>query len=220
MNKIKIVKLIDAEGNVFGVNQDGGDLIILAKAMGYTGSTFQLARLDPVTFVPISIDTAHHHIHDGSSYHAFINAVGASGTKATLTFKTPNTSKLIHIVVGFRANVESLITCGEASTVTGASGSDFTPVNRNRNSSTTSGLITEGSAGGAGKITQGATVTNFGTILHIEHIGDGKQEGGEARGTHEWVLKPDTVYAIEVETEAASSEAHLELDWYEHISLE
>ena len=46
MDRIKIVKLIDADGKVFGVNQEGNDIIIRSKAQGYTGETFQFLRID------------------------------------------------------------------------------------------------------------------------------------------------------------------------------
>ncbi len=44
------------------------------------------------------------------------------------------------------------------------------------------------------------------------------KQGGEERGTTEWILKPSTTYAIEVESEASSSEVMVEMDWYEHTA--
>ena len=56
----------------------------------------------------------------------------------------------------------------------------------------------------------------FGTKLTELQVGSGKV-GGEARGQGEWVLKKGTVYAFEIESQAATSEVSMELVWYEHI---
>ena len=170
--------------------------------------------LDTISLARKTVLEAHSHIHIGDSYTAEHNAVGASGTKATLTFTTPDTTKRIHFLVTMRGNVESFYTLGEGVTVTGSSGSDYAPRNRERNSSSISVLISAGSAGGVGYVTLGAAVTNFGTVLETLHFGSGKQ-GGESRDIREWVLKQNTTYALEVESQAANSEITIEGHWYE-----
>ncbi len=185
----------------------------------FTGATQQYPRLDPATFNLQTITEAHGHVHESRSFHVFINASGGSGTKATISFKTPDTTRWIHLAVHARGNVESHLTCGEGATITADSGSDFAPLNRNRNSVVESVVISAGSGGGAGNVTTGGTVTDFGTLIHLEHLGNNKI-GEESRGEIEFVLKRNTTYAIEVETEAASSEAFVELEYYEHTDLE
>jgi len=188
------------------------------RTYGKTGdATYQVPRIDAWTHAFMTLDYEHHEVHAGSSYHAFLNVSGGSGTKATFTLTTPNTTKWAHLVIHFRASVESNIHFGEGATVTSSSGSDFAPLNKERNSNNTSGMISSGSAGGAGNITSGSAVTNFGTTLHLEHVGSGRA-GGESRGTNEWILKQNTTYAIELISEAASSELFLELHWYEHTN--
>lgn len=156
----------------------------------------------------------HHIIHAGYAFTAEHNASDGSGTKATISFTTPATGKLIHLLVTMRANVESFYTFGEGVTVTAVSGSDYAPRNRNRNSSLVTTLISAGSAGGAGMLTLGGAITDFGTVLETLHIGMGKQ-GGESRDIREWVLKRGTTYGLEVEAEAASSEVTIEIHYYE-----
>ena len=173
------------------------------------------AGLDAATNVMETIEYEHHEIHSGSSYHAYANAAGGSGTKATITFTTPDTLKWAHVVVSGVSNVIASFTFGEGATVTSPTGSDFVPRNRNRNSDNVSGMISSGSAGGAGNVTTGATVTDFGTILQFQQMGAGKV-GGESRGAAEWVLKRNTTYALECESQAATSEVHVNLEWYEH----
>ena len=160
------------------------------------------------------IDYNEHQVHEGLSYTADDNVAGGSGSKATISFLTPNSDVDIHIIISVRANVESIYTLGEGATVTGASGSDYAPRNQNRRSHKTSALRGAGSAGGVGFVTLGATVTDFGTVLETLHFGAGKL-GGEDRGVREWVLARNTVYAAEVETQAASSEAFVEIHYSE-----
>lgn len=241
MSEIKIVKLIDPDGKVYGVEKTGNvphvkvsssvlpsGASTAAKQLlnshdvqikSYTGASQQYPRLDPATFNLRAITEPHSHIHESLAFHIYVNASGGSGIKATISFKTPNTTKWAHMVIHARGNVESHLTIGEGATITGVSGSDFAPHNRNRNSVVASMLISEGSAGGTGNVTIGGAVTNFGTVIHLEHFGNNKV-GEENRGEIEWILKQNTIYAIELETEAASSEAFIELEYYEHVNLE
>jgi len=170
---------------------------------------------DASTEAVMTIEYPHHEIHEGSMYHAHHNASGGSGTKATISLTTPNTTKHLHVVIQGRGNVESMMTIGEGATVTAASGTDDAPHNRNRNSANVSTAISAGSAGGAGFITTGGAVTSFGTILNVEHFGAGNRAGGDSR-SEEWVLKANTTYAFEVESQAATSEVGININWYEH----
>ena len=188
--------------------------LLTARWGSGSGETDEV-RIDASTNSLNCISYEHHEIHGGSLYTAEDNASGGSGTKATISFTTPDTTKWAHAIFTVRANVESHYTLGEGATITAASGADYVPRNQNRNSGNASALISAGSAGGAGKVTIGGTVTNFGTVLETIHFGSGKQ-GGEGRGMREWVLKQNTTYACEVETEAASSECTIEIHWYEH----
>lgn len=159
-------------------------------------------------------DSNEHRIEGGKAYTAEHNADGSSGTKATISFTTPDTSIEIHLLVTMRANVESFYTFGEGASM-GVAGSDYAPRNRNRRSGNTTSLLSaDGAANVKGQLTLGGTVSDFGTVLETLHIGIGKQ-GGESRDIREWVLKPNTVYALEVESEAASSEVTIEIHYYE-----
>jgi len=175
-------------------------------------------RIDASTNTLQTIDYGHHEIHAGSGFHAEAKAAGGSGTKATITLTTPNTTKWAHVIVSFYSNVEAQVSVGEGATVTAESGTTLPAYNRNRNSGTATTMISEGTTGGdaAGALTQGATVSNFGTALVDDRqIGSGR-EGGETRELGEWVLKQNTIYAFECESQAASSEVRVIIDYYEH----
>lgn len=189
---------------------------IKATHDGYELST---PRLDATALGFIVVAGSEHEVHAGHAFHVEHNATGGSGTKATISFTTPNTTNWSHIIVHMRSNVESFYTLGEGATITAASGSNYAPRNRNRNLvSITSTLISAGSAGGAGNVTLGGTVTTFGTVLETLHIGSGRQTGGSEYGIDEWILKQNTTYALEIESEAASSEITIEMHWYEHTN--
>jgi len=176
-------------------------------------------RIDASTNVLSTIGYAHHEIHAGSSFHAEAKAAGGAGTKATITFKTPAGTKWAHVFIHGTTNVAAQFSFGEGATVTAGSGTTLPAYNRNRNSGTATTMISEGTTGAdaAGALTQGATVSNFGTaLIDDRQVGAGNKTGGESREDSEWVLDADTVYAIEMESQAATSEVSVRIDYYEH----
>lgn len=188
---------------------------LLRAAWGSGADENADVRIDAATSSLVTVDYAHHEVHSGDAFAATHSAAGGAGTKATISFATPDTTKWAHVLVFSTSNVAALLTVGEIATVTAVSGADYAPRNKNRNSGTASTLISAGSAGGAGLVTIGGTVTDFGTILEELQVG-AKKVGGDVRGTNEWVLKQDTVYAFEIEAQEASAEVSMVLEWYEH----
>lgn len=175
----------------------------------------ELLVFDSMAGILVTLGTDLYGINQGNSFTAEHNAAGGSGTKATISFTTPPIGDMIHLLVAMRSNVEAFYTLGEGVTVTAASGSDYVPRNRNRRSTHTSKVVSAGSAGGKGYVTLGGAVTDFGTTLETLHFGAGKV-GGEITELRNWVLKPNTTYAVEVESEAASSEITVEIHYHEH----
>jgi len=175
--------------------------------------------MDAATHNLIMISEPHAMIHAGKMFEIHDHQEGGTATKTTITFKTPDTDEHMHIFIVARSTVEAFLTIGEGATVTALSGTDKVPLNRNRNSATVSTLISEGSAGGAGNVTVGAAVTDMGLELWKPHFGSGKV-GGEARDEEERELKANTVYVIEVETQATSGEVDLDINIYQHADLD
>ena len=232
MDKIKIVKLIDANGKVFGVNQEGNDLVIRAKIMDYTGSTFQFARLDPSSFVAVGIDYAHHQIHEGNSfsishYEADFDKIENFG----VLFTTPNTLNRIHMFPIVYAGAASLFEICEAPTLdTGNYPTVFSaPINRDRNSSTVSTLLSVRAAPVVNRVSlkrpgDGIPVTADGTIIHAEMIGSSKQGGGSGgRDNNEYMLKQNTTYYFRLSGSAGGADntvGSIILSWYENKAKE
>jgi len=163
------------------------------------------------------IDYEHHEIHAGSAFTAEANAAGASGTKATISFTTPAGTKYLHMIVESRTNVAAVFTLGEGATVTADSGTNYLARNKRRVATmNVSTVLPAGSAPAtAGNVTVGGTVSNFGTVLETFQVGSGKT-GDNPRGVAEWILAPSTVYAVEIESQAATSEVRISIHWYEH----
>ena len=232
MDKIKIVTLIDADGKVFGVNQDSGDLITLAKTKGYTGSTFQFAIIDPTSFAAIGIDYAHYRIHEGNSFS--ISHYEADFDKAEnfgVLLTTPNTLNRIHMFPIVYAGAASLFEICEAPTLnTGNYPTVFaTPINRDRNSSTVSTVLSVRAAPVVNRVSlkrpiDATPVTADGTIIHAEMIGSSKQGGGSGgRDNNEYILKQNTTYYFRLSGSAGGADnsvGSIILSWYEHIAKE
>lgn len=231
-DKIQTIKLITPEGRVFGLNQDAGDLIILAKAMGFTGENFNLARIDPSTLALESINIAHHKIHYGDSYccHHYEEDFDKA-SEIGILFTTPNTTKFIHAIALVYCGAAALFEILEAPTVdTGNYPVTFpTPNNRNRNSSNTSGVLSVRAVPVANQASlknkaDAAPVTADGTVIHAECIGSGKQGGGSGnRDSDEFVLRRNTTYYFRLKgtaNGADNSVAAVCIIWYEHTDLE
>ncbi len=230
--KIKTIRFIDANGKVFAVNQDSGDLIIRAKAMGYTGASFQLAILDPSSFAAVGIDLAHHRIHDGEAFS--ISHYEADFDKAEnfgVLFTTPNTSNRIHMFPIVYAGSASLFEVCEAPTLdTGNYPTVFaTPINRDRDSNTVSTVLSVRAAPVVNRVSlkrpaDTAPVTGDGTVIHAEMIGSSKQGGGSGgRDNNEYILKRNTTYYFRLSGSAGGADnsvGSIILSWYENIAKE
>ncbi len=232
MGQIKVVKLITPEGKVFGLNQDGGDLIIRAKAMGHTGSTFQFAIIDPSSFAAIGTDSAHYRIHIGKSFS--ISHYEADFDKAEnfgVLLTTPNTLNRIHMFPIVYAGAASLFEICEAPTIdTGNYPTVFsTPINRDRNSNNASTVLSVRAASVVNRVSlkrpaDAAPVTADGTVIHAEMIGSSKQGGGSGgRDNNEYILKQNTTYYFRLSGSAGGADnsvGSIILSWYENIARE
>jgi hypothetical protein len=190
---------------------------------GAVQSTHRVSgRLDSATGAANSIDYAHHEIHSGSSYAVHTAATLASAATITVAFKTADSAAWPHMIVSARSSGESNLKLYEGGTWTTSSGSALTCHNRNRNSSNTSGIL--GDSTGtftAGVMVKGPTGVNVGaaTLFCEQHLGSGRNVGGEARGVSEWILKANTNYVFVFKSEANSNDCQIHLDWYEHTNI-
>ena len=167
-------------------------------------------RIDASTHAIETISYEHHELHGGSAYSIGISTtdLGAeTGDQLQFTFTTPNTAKWCHMLCNAYGSGEIYYTMREAPTGGMTGGTSVTPLNRNRNSSNVS-ILTD--------MKKGATAATGGTLLDEQYVGAGTNRiAGNTRGTQEWVLKANTIYAFRV-YDTSAIQAYLHLDWYEH----
>jgi len=168
----------------------------------------------------VTIDFAHHEIHEGNTYNAFHSGTSkGDGQTINIYLKTPNvTGKWIHMFARWGSSGAAYLNIYEAPTITDNTGTHVAAVNRNRNSGLTSSIIDNSLTPTVGKYSTDVTKTGNGTQLQQEYSGAAKQHGGEGRDTNEWILDQNTEYCFEVESDAAGLTLNLELSWYEHVT--
>lgn len=109
---------------------------------------------------------------------------------------------------------------GEGSATMGTAGSSLSCFNRDRNSSDTSGFTATHASLGEGFVTQDASwSTSTGVTAIMAKRFGGNKQGVETRRDDEIVLKQNTEYLFTLESDAASNNISLVLDWYEREDL-
>ena len=190
--------------------------------------------VDKATDVNIQISYEHHEVHAGSSYTIHYDNTTSSDDdhRTAMAFTTPNTTKWLHAVIKITASSPAEFFLYEAATGLDLDdGSAATIMNRNRNSSNTSAVLSIDDPAVASTVTtydegelSDATVATTGTTLthYVLAGGDGpKAVGGSARGSQEWILKQNTIYLLVLQNIGASANLHeIEVDWYEHTDKE
>ena len=157
----------------------------------------------------IAIDINHQRNHDGRSWQAWkmypandplLANASCYIVMAAAAGVTP------HLMISAVLAGDGELYLYEGATTTG--GSLFTPINRNRNYTTSSDVA----------LAINPTVTNAGTLLDAQFLagGVGKKAGGGGIGSLEFVLKPLTNYLVQLKNANGTNHGgHLALEWYE-----
>lgn len=186
------------------------------------------AWLDAATHAQIGITQAHHTIHRGSAFQAFLqDSSVASGNKISFAFKTADSDKLIHLVLELRSTGEALTALIEGATFPDDDGSETigSVFNKQRDSGGATSIFENQTTGlwdtvGIVAFPQAVTTAKHpssGVLIDCYVTGSGKQTGGAARGTAEWILARDTVYAFVMESKSATNSMILKVEFYEHL---
>lgn len=177
-----------------------------------TGKLYHLS-VDNATNALAIIDYAHHEIHAGKSFcmsQTTNDLGGETGDLIQIYWTTADSAEMMHMLFTAKASGEVLFEFREAPTGGATGGSPITPINHRRDSNNVSNVQ---SAFGGGTIATG------GTLLHSEYMGAtgffSSQAGDDSRGRNEFILAPNTKYAIYI-TDTSAINATLTLDWYEH----
>jgi hypothetical protein len=168
---------------------------------------------DLVTHAINVVDYPHHEIHSGSAYLVVYSALADDTDVIEVRIETPNTAKWAHMVITIDAALAATATLWHPTTKTHVGGNALTAMNRNHNSTNSSGLTIchtpAGSQAGAGNLVQylGAATTS------------GRADTGGATGSRgEFILKQNDDYLINMTSRADSNAMTITLDWYEHTS--
>ena len=171
---------------------------------------------DDVTGVQVIIPHEHHEVHEGKSFFVSVYDVDldTSDTLA-LSLLTPALTK-IHVLVLIDNTSTSLFEIIEGAT--NVDGSNIPVYNRDRNSATTSEIMSSKLTPTPNVVTTGSTFTG-GTTIHsqvIRELGGGKEKiGGATRGSAEIILKVNTIYAFRLTGLADNGSANVGISWYE-----
>lgn len=202
---------------------------LLTARWGSGAGEVDEVRIDAVTNSLNTIDYAHHEIHSGTHFTAFLQDDSvASGAKLSFEFKTPNTAKLTHFTVETTSSGQATtILLENASSLADGDGeAAVTAINRERDSGGASGLLEDTTTGSFNTVglnayveAVGAADHPTGTTIDCYATGSGNKSGGISRSVEEFLLKRDTVYGVVMESKAAGNSMIVKIDWYEHTGI-
>lgn len=194
--------------------QDGAAFSFLTDP----SNTERHQEFDQLFKAPLTIDIAHHEVHEGDSFSIFVREQAISDTETIeVLIQAPaiaSPQKRIHLVTTHDASTEHLFDVIEGATYS-SGGAAATAFNRMRGSAKTTSLQAAYTGNTPSNIATGGTpVTIWGELL-----GAGKIAGGGNRGTDEWILDPGESYLFRVTSAGgggSSCNAFISLIWYEH----
>jgi hypothetical protein len=184
--------------------------------MSYAG------RVDSTTDVLTVIGYLHHEAHAGNFFRCYAEAptLGAGAT-LVLAFKTPDASpKHAHLGISFGVKVDGFCDLVRGPTWTNQSGTLEPIFNRRHPSTKTSFLLEDQAQAGfvaSSQLNKDPTSLSGGTAIRIGRLWSAGVKVGQSREAGgEWILAPNTQYAVRLTAVSASNGGHLQLDWYEH----
>ena len=198
--------------------------LITARWGSNSGETDEV-RLDAVTNSLVGITFPHYQVHQGDSFISdYVDDSMGDNDTIIFAFKTPTGTKRAHMWVEFTTLVGGDMQIWESPTWTTNTGSTHSIINRKRETSMSSSMLLEDKTAtpaftATNNVLLNPTGLNTGSATSIHHFyAWGKKEklnAGNVRDTEEFVLKPDTQYAIVFTAEGGSNKAQLILNWYE-----
>ena len=179
-------------------------------------------EFDTLFKTPVVINVEHHEIHEGGSFLcSTVNATMSDTETLALCFKTPAGTKRAHMFVGYVSKLSGHLDLLEAPTWTTGSGTQQPIYNRKRLAGMTASVLLEDTtstfvANGAmvrnpGSLAGGTSIEQYYTFGKKDKIG-----GGGHHSDDEWILKPDTLYALRFTADENSNGGQIMLNWYEH----
>ena len=175
--------------------------------------TFDHLFTDDVTNQLMTIDYVHHESHAGSAYFAVYSALANDTDLIEVRIQTPDTRKWAHMVIVIDVALAGTAQLWRGTTKTHVGGNAMALMNRNHNSSNTSGLTVCHTPGGSESA--GSALTRY---IGAASTSGRSDVGGTAGSRGEFILAQNTAYLIRITSRADSNALTIVLDWYEHAS--
>ncbi len=186
MDKPIAIKMFDSEGREVNVDS-------LSKAL-------------------VVIDYEHSEIHSGDMFYVYINNEEDNGAAVEIAIQPPDSLKWSHPIFSYISEFEGNLQVIEGVTAL-AAGTNFVPLNKNRNSIKASSAL----ACKTGKV--GGMITYAGgNEIFRETFGSGNKRGATQRAEDEWILKQGVVTIFRLESSKDNSQLSLKLTWYERTN--
>jgi len=152
---------------------------------------------DPLTSAAVTIDSAHHEIHEGSMFH-FSTLQTLSDGGVFEVYITAGSTNYEHFLWSFNSRERTKIEFFEAPTLSG--GTTETLYNKKRGDVSTY----------PGTVKSSPTVTADGTKLESVFT-DGEHL---VRGQHEWILDPGETYLLRITSDRNNNDMSIEFNVY------
>lgn len=171
----------------------------------------------------VSIDFPHHEAHEGDSFisDAVSGSLGLNDT-LSLAFKTPDSTKLAHIIFGLVTKAAGHICIIEGASWDNQSGS-LNPIFNRRRESLNNSILLEDSGQATFTATDNIILdpTNItgGTEIHDLYTFQQQNTTFERRDDREFILKPDTTYVFQYVADSGANAGQIILIWYEHTDI-
>jgi len=167
---------------------------------------------DDCTNALTTIDYAHHEIHEGSHYYiqGFLELADEAVFRVKLV--TPDVAKWAHFVFSISSTGICSTTFDEDASGGMANGAAVVPINNNRNSENTSGLVLTSGVTAASTYVKRLENDKWGAQGFKQNIG-----GGSGR-EDEFMLKQNTTYLRTFTSGADDNIIQFRASWYEHTS--
>ena len=179
-----------------------------------------ISMRDTLFPIPVTIDSAHHEVHEGDAFEAcVVNDSMGSGATLALAFKTAAGTKRMHLLMAFDTAAGGHLELLEGATWDAESGTEATIHNRKRETTmASSGVLADQAQAGflASDVMHKDPSTLAGTAICAQYAFGANKTPAGARGAAEWILKPETQYAVRLTADNASNGGFIGLTWYEH----
>lgn len=154
----------------------------------------------------IAVSAAEAYIHEGRAYVAFVKATVDTGQTVDILLTVP-AGVHVHASPSFHADGAANVVILEGVTYS-SGGSDFTPVNKDRNSARASTVA----------VKTGTLTVSGGATIWTEHLGTSKNSGGAAVTEFEWDLKMGVATLLRVTSGGNGNTITIAVAWNEPTS--